>query len=191
MNRLLRTSATLLAALLVTLPLPFASATPASRGGWEPDHDAGLGPATGFGSGSPTIPAGAASEACGPMPGVIEVCVEPGERVVGWTLRAVDVVDGQAHRAVGHLDTYRFLLPGGASVTTTCVTLVVDGAETSPCALAGGAFVVRLGALVDRTASEPAAQEGGPIASVGVCEARLTLLVLDLVAVAAPAFVVC
>jgi hypothetical protein len=107
------------------------------------------------------------------------VCVEvrTGDVVTQQTLYDVVTTTTATRSVAGYLDAYRFSLPTGGSVVMPCVTLTALSASVSPCQPAGGTFVERTATLVERTVDQPGIGTGGPLATVRVCDALVTITV--------------
>lgn len=121
------------------------------------------------------------------------VCVAAvrGAEVTRVDVRVATTTVAATHTVVGTLDTYRFPLPNGASVTLPCVTLTLNGTTTNPCAEADGQYVTTLAELVDESVNQPGAALTPPIESVGVCETRYTVTVATIGVENFPAYSLC
>lgn len=123
----------------------------------------------------------------------MSVCVAAvrGAEVTRVDVRVVTTTVDATHDVVGTLDTYRFGLPNGASVTLPCVTVTLNGDTTNPCAQAGGQYVTTLAELVDESVDQPGVALTPPIESVGVCETRYTVTVATIGVENFPAYSLC
>jgi hypothetical protein len=122
------------------------------------------------------------------VPGVV-LCVAAEGPVVTLSVPSVNTTSNAQHQIAGYVDSYRFALVTGGSVTVPCVTLTADATSTDACALAGGVFVSRIVTLVNTTADEP--ELGAPSVQVSVCSASLTATVLGFGATGVPVYTVC
>lgn len=125
---------------------------------------------------TPTDTAG--NQDCATQSGV-EVCLTStmGEVVQDVVVHTVTTPPAATHRIAGWVDTYRFLLPEGASVTVPCVTLVANATLPNACDQAGGEFVSRFATLADTDVTQPGPAIGPVVASVSVCSAEYTVTV--------------
>jgi hypothetical protein len=126
--------------------------------------------------------------ACPPVVPQVVACLSPGSLVNSFSAYSEEAQDGPSHHVAGYVDTYRFLLPGGASVNLPCVGWVTDGVMLNPCAAVGGTFVSRVQTLVDQTQAEPLRTQA---VTIRVCRAELALTVLGFGVTSAPVYSVC
>src|SRR5207248_9542469 len=122
-----------------------------------------------------------------PAPGVV-VCLAATTVLTTVAIPSADLADGPSYDVAGYLDTYRFALPAGGSVSIPCVRLGVNSTTVSACETAGGALVSRE-TLVDVPLAVPV--PGEPRASVTVCNALLTVTVDDFGSPDLPAATLC
>jgi alpha-tubulin suppressor-like RCC1 family protein len=128
---------------------------------------------------------------CDPLaPGVV-VCLSAGASIASYTVAGPDVsLTGTEHHVAGYVDLYRFTV-AGVTTTLPCASLVADGIGVNPCEAAGGTFVSRVSTLVDAKQAEPVVSAGGPIATVGICAAELTVTAFGIGVNSAPAYALC
>jgi hypothetical protein len=123
-------------------------------------------------------------DTCAPTAGVV-ACLAPSGEITRVTAYAPSTTVGTALPVYGYVDLYRFTLP---TTTVTLPCTVVGG--LNPCATAGGTYVSRFATLIDTSVVVPSGQLD-PIATLGVCNATLTLTVDGIGIDAAPAVSVC
>lgn len=130
-----------------------------------------------------------------PEPGVCDpafVCVGlfPGDVVASFPVVVPGLTGGDTHHVAAYVDLYRFVLPGGGSVSLPCAVLTGDVA-VNPCEQAGGTFISRFATLADRDVSEPAIGGGTPLVTIRICEATLVATVVGAGVESFPAYTVC
>lgn len=124
-------------------------------------------------------------------PAAICVGLFPGDVVASFPVVVPGVGGGATHHIAGYVDVYRFVVPGGGTVTLPCPVLTVD-TTINPCQQAGGTYVSRLATLANQDVSEPVIGGGGdPLTTIRICEATLVATVLGLGVESFPAFSVC